>query len=148
MNPRKRKSGSMHLDVDGDPAQAESGMVMKRQRIAKVLVIDADSARCARIAGALPPEHVTFVAHETTLALALCVRESPTVVIAPADLGVMTLAHFISLVDYTGVGVAPRYVAYGGQTSVDPRVATVVPEGDFDALHRTVSDLIRHAPAE
>ena len=139
---RKRKSGSMHLELESPDAKPKSGMAIRRGRICKLLVVDPDAPRCTRIARALPPQHVVLVAHETTMALALCLRERPALVIACADLVVMTLNHFIALLEYASRDAPPPFVALGGSATNDPRVVATLPSTDPGAVRQVVNDLL------
>jgi PleD family two-component response regulator len=146
VSKRKRQSGSMHLEHEDPAAKPKSGMTIRRGTIQKLLVVDPDAARCTRIARALPSRHVVLVANDPTMALALCIREKPTLVVAVADLVTMNLSHFIALVEYATRTAPPPFVAIGMPTSTNPRILTTIPNADTDEVRRVVTELLGDSP--
>jgi hypothetical protein len=102
--------------------------------------------QCTAIARALPADHVVLIAREPTMGLAMCVRESPTVVIACADLGTMMVERFASLVEYAMSDAVPPFVVLGEDVEAKPPIASVLPGVNPDDVRRAVEDILATFP--
>ena len=83
------------------------------------------------------------------MALALAVRERPTMVIANRTLGAMPIEQFIALLDYAYPGVVPPFVVIGDDVDLAPPIAAVLHENaDSDDIRCAVEDVIARFPGE